>query len=440
MATVILKLGVGGIALAAALIPAAEQNATPQQMKPVVVGTMTSDQTFRPIVTVVGGRTFRGWPGNLEGEGHTFPMPLPSIPPGWITPLAMAPLSWRVFLNDGRRLTVRAIDVVRLSDENPVLAAIRTTRIPEWSARSSGVAVAGAAPSVNFIQSRFDAAESARLTTIARQLTLNDVLRAMAVELDRMAEPEREAIYRPSRQEVLESPIEPTIYRPERPLADGLRPVLVDYMLRFEGTPGECLTQIHVRSWFHEGRRGLVRALGTEVVADFGCGYMTVDAFPDVIVTIGDLELWLGQNYYEDGFEDDAYHFRNGRLESVTAMPSDGDGDSRNGRPWSGGGENTRHLLLDPRRLVPRPGSASRERLIAGGRHAQVIRGPAAARSRRRTGTGAGQGTPATARRGAPAVRSVAGRPSAVGDTEPQKLRRWRSMIGPVRSTSTSTP
>lgn len=317
------KVGIVAAALVTCAYLEAHQNTGSLGTNPIIIATLTRDQTIRPVVTVSGGRFSWGWPDDVEGTAHEFPMPLTSIPAAWISPVPTAPTSWRLYLNDGRRLTVGAVAVVTLPGDNPVEAVIRTTPVSNWSNHLSGVATAGGEVSVNFIQRTFGDTEFRRLSEIARRLTIDDILREMSNEFGRVAESERAASYRPSRKNLLARQVEATIYRPERPLADGLRPVLVDYMLRFDEAPDSerCLTAIHVRSWFHEGPRGMVRALGSEIGVDFGCNYLTVDSFPEAVVQIGSLEVWLGQNYYEDGFEYDAYHFRNGRLESVRWSP-----------------------------------------------------------------------------------------------------------------------
>lgn len=320
------KVGVAATALVACAYLEAHQNTGSPGTKPIIIATLARNQTIRPVVTISGERLSSGWPDDVVGTAHEFPMPLTSIPKDWISPVPTAPTSWRLYLSDGRRLTVGAVDVVTLPGDSPVEAAIRTTPVSNWSNDLSGVATAGGEVSVNFIQRTFGDTEVQRFSEIARRLTIDDILREMSNELGRLAESERAASYRPSRKDLLgKQQVERSLYRPERSLADGVRPVLVDYMLRFDdGTEqAQCLTSIHVQSWFHEGPRGMVRALGSEIGVDFGCDYLTVDTFPEAVVQIGSLELWLGQTNYEDGFDYDAYHFRNGRLESVRWLPID---------------------------------------------------------------------------------------------------------------------
>lgn len=318
------KIGIAAIVLVACAYPEASQNTGSAGTKSIIIATLTRSQAIRPVVTVSGQSVSWGWPDDVDGMAHEFPMPLTSIPADWISPVPNAPISWRLNLSDGRRLTVGAIDVVTLPGDNPVEAVIRMTPVSDWSKDLSGVATAGGEVSVNFIQRTFGDTEFRRLLEIARRLTIDEILQEVSNELGRVDESDRAASFRPSRKDLLEKEqIEPSMFRPQRPLADGLRPVLVDYMLRFDeaANQGHCLTGIHVRSWFHEGPRGMVRALGSEIGVDFGCDYLTADTFPEAVVQIGPLEVWLGQTNYEDGSDYDAYHFRNGRLESVRWSP-----------------------------------------------------------------------------------------------------------------------
>jgi hypothetical protein len=289
---------------------------------PVMIATVVQERTLRPVITIAGGKFHWGWPEDVEDLGKVFPMALASIPKDWISPLSSLPGNWMVFVDDDKKISAKAVEVITLSGDNPVEATIRLSAGAEWDGLRSAVAVSGApGADVNFVENiEPESTEGRRLTTIARRLVVDDILSEVRTGLARVDEPLRNGVFQPPREAVrLTEPIEVTIRRPRRALADGIRPVLVDYRVKYSksGAPNSCDTQAHVRSWFNENPAGLIRALSSSIDVSFGCEWMGVDSFPDAVVQVAGYELWIGRDNYEDGTTYEAWFFRNGKLENV---------------------------------------------------------------------------------------------------------------------------
>ncbi len=305
------------------------QAARAAKATPIMLATVVRSHALLPVITVAGDEIAGGWPHDVEDLNLGVPMRLTAIPGDWILPFTSLPTKWKMFFDDGTSAMVQALDVITTEGDNQFEPAIRTSAALKADDRRSAVAVAGdPGATVNFVQNiEPESVEGKRLTAIAQALVVDDVIKEIGQAVSELQAEFRAGAFQPSRETVRTLKAgQVTIRRPNRPLVDGLRPVLVDYVTKYSKTaePDMCDTGAHVRSWFSEGANGVVRSLSSEIVVRVGCDWLFVDSFPDAVVQVAGKELWLGVDNYEDGYLNVAYFFRNGRLELAY-----------NGRGWS---------------------------------------------------------------------------------------------------------